>query len=833
MSEGTDDTDQVIRQIESKKEPVTVMVSWIEQFRRDVQFGVRGLVRSPGFALLSIVSLALGIMATTAIYSVLHAVVLDPFPYKDVDNLMSVRVSNAAQRGFRTGYSVDQFVEIAERSQIFEGVIASTISDVLWTGDGDPQRLRGNHGTFNTFDVMGVLPLIGRTPSADDARAGAEPVVVLGYRFWQRQFGGDAAVLGRRLNLNDTARTVIGVMPKRFMWRGADVYLPIRFERGRIAEGVRNVHLLGRLKPGITGAQAEADLAPIIADLKTREPLQFPDQWRVGVQSFEETFPSAIARDVWVLLGAVGLLLVIACANVSNLLLSRASARQREMTVRAALGAGRGRLVRQMLTESLILSLAAGALGTVLAYAGLPAILSLVPPDTIPDEAEISLNATVLVFALLVSAATSILCGLAPALHSSRRDLAVSMREAGRGLAGGSSQAVLRKTLVVAEVALSLMLLAGSSGLLRAFLAMQQVDLGVAPERVLTMRVPLPQQRYPDATRRIAFFQELLERVRSVPGVAAAAVNSGLHPLGNMAAVVEIPGAAATGERSLIHNVSADYPATAGIRLAEGRLLTDSDVTGSQPVALVNERFVRLRLGGTQAIGQMIRIPRLKEPPLLAANDSFQIVGVVRDTPNAGIAEPVVPEVYVPYTAAANANLLIVRTHGDPAGVTRPVVSQVYAVDKGQPVTSVMTLEAILRDDEYATPRFNLILLSVFAAVGLALAIIGVYGVMSSAVAQERQEIGIRMALGADAGTIARMVILRGSRLLLAGTVLGLAGSVVAGRLLAQEVWRVSGFDPIAFAAVAMILIAVGVFACAWPARRAMRVDPIVALRHD
>ena len=574
------------------------MVSWIEQFRRDVQFGVRGLVRSPGFALLSIVSLALGIMATTAIYSVLHAVVLDPFPYKDVDRLMSVRVSSAAQRGSRTGYSVDQFVEIAERSTIFEGVIASTISDVLWTGDGDPHRLRGNHGTFNTFEVMGVAPLIGRTPSLDDARPGAEPVAVLGYRFWQRQFGGDTGVLGRQLRLNDTVRTVIGVMPKRFMWRGADVYLPIRLERGRVVEGVRNVHLLGRLKPDVTDAGAEADLAPIIADLKKREPLQFPDQWRVGVQSFEQTFPSAIARDVWVLLGAVGLLLVIACANVSNLLLSRASARQREMTVRAALGAGRGRLVRQMLTESLILSLAAGALGTLLAYAGLPAILALVPPDTIPDEAEISLNATVLIFALLVSAVTSILCGLAPALHGSRRDLAASMREAGRGLAGGSSQAVLRKTLVIAEVALSLMLLAGSSVLLRAFLAMQQVDLGVAPERVLTMRVPLPQQHYPDAARRIAFFQDLLERVSGVPGVAGAAVNSGLHPLGNMAAAVEVPGTAPTGDRALIHNVSAGYPATVGIRLAQGRLFTESDVTGSQPVALVNERFVRARLAG-------------------------------------------------------------------------------------------------------------------------------------------------------------------------------------------------------------------------------------------
>jgi putative ABC transport system permease protein len=809
------------------------MLNWVEQFRRDVQFGVRGLTRNPGFAAVAVMSLALGIMATTAIYSVLHAVVLDPFPYKDVDQLMSVRVSNPAQRGGRTGYSVDQFVELAERSTIFEGVIASTISDVLWTGEGDPQRLRGNHGTFNTFDVMGVSALIGRTPAPEDAIAGAEPVAVLGYRFWQRQFGGDPNVLGRRLRLNDTVRTVIGVMPKRFMWRGADVYLPIPFERARIVEGVRSVHLLGRLKPGVTDAEAQADLSPIIADLKKREPAQFPDEWRVGLLPFTETFPSAIGRDIWVLLGAVGLLLLIACANVSNLLLSRAAARQREMTVRAALGAGRGRLVRQLLTESLVLSAAAGVLGTLLAFAGLPSILSLVPPGTIPDEAEIALNLPVLAFALFVSAAASIVCGLVPALHSSRRDLAGSMREVGRSLAGNSRQAIARKALVITEVALSLMLLAGSSVLLRAFMAMQHVELGVPADRVLTMRVPLPPQRYPDAARRIAFFQELLRRVSAVPGVAVAAVNSGLHPMGNMSAIAEIAGAAPSSDAVQVHHVSADYTNVVGVRLIAGRLFTEADVNRSDPVALVNERFVRTRLAAVTPLGQTVRLPRLKDPPFLAANTAFQIVGVVHDTPNAGLADPIMPEIYVPFTAVGMSNLLVVRTHGDPAGVTRAVVSQVYSVDQGQPVTAVRTLDAILSEGQFATPRFNLILLSIFAAMGLALAIVGVYGVMSSAVAQERQEIGIRMALGADGRAIGRMVILRGSRLLLAGMVLGLAGSIGAGRLLARQVWRVSAFDPIAFAIVSAVLLTVGLAACAWPARRAARIDPIVALRQD
>ncbi|HMB29603.1 MAG TPA: ABC transporter permease, partial [Blastocatellia bacterium] len=284
------------------------MLTWLAEFLRDIRFGVRHLARSPGFTSIAVLSLALGIMATTAIYSVIHAVVLDPFPYKDVDNLMSVKVWDPGQRGYRLGYSTDQFLEIAERNTIFEGVIASTISDVLWTDGGEPQRLRGNYGTFNTFQVMGVPPLIGRATAPDDARPDAAPVVVLGYRFWQRQFGGDPNVVGRQLRLNDKVRTVIGVMPKRFMWRGADVYLPVTFERGRVVEGVRGVHLLGRLKPGVTEAQAEVDLRPIIGDLKKIEPAQFPDNWRVGLLSFKETFPSSIRENLWILFGAVGLL---------------------------------------------------------------------------------------------------------------------------------------------------------------------------------------------------------------------------------------------------------------------------------------------------------------------------------------------------------------------------------------------------------------------------------------------------------------------------------------------------------------------------------------------
>src|SRR4051794_25887465 len=368
-------------------------------------------------------------------YSVIHAVILDPFPYREPHRLMSVSV-----RGDRGGngsyYPIDQFLEISERNQVFEGVVASTLSDVTWTGDGEPRRLRGNHCTMNTFDVMGVPPLIGRTTTPSDAVDGAEPVTVLGYKFWRRQFGSDPGVIGRKLRLNDKVRTVIGVMPLRFMWRGADVYLPAVFHRGETVEGERSVHLLGRLKPGVTRAQAEASLRPIIEDLQRQRPDDFPKSWKLQLRDFGETFPSDIQKALWILFGAVGLLLLIACVNVSNLLLSRAAYRRREIAIRASVGAGRIRLVRQLLAESLALAVGGGAIGVFIAWAGLRGIIAMVPPNTIPDEAEITLNVPVLLFTLGVSVAAALIFGLAPALHLAGRDLMTPLREAGRGNAG-------------------------------------------------------------------------------------------------------------------------------------------------------------------------------------------------------------------------------------------------------------------------------------------------------------------------------------------------------------------------------------------------------------
>ena len=800
----------------------------------DLKFAFRQLLKTPGFTAVAVLTLALGIMATTAMYSVIYAVVLDPFPYKDVDHLMSVKVWNPGEQGYRTYYSTDQFLEIAERSSIFEGVIASTISDVVWTGEGDPQRLRGNYGTPNTFQVMGVPPLLGRTIMPSDGEPAAEPVCVLGYRFWQRQFGGDPNVVGRQLRLNDKARTVVGIMPKRFMWRGADVYLPIVFERGRVVEGVRGVHLLGRLKSGVTGTQAEADLRPIIEDLRKHEPAQFPEKWRVGLLSFKETFPSSIRENLWILFGAVGLLLLIACANVSNLLLSKASARQKEMAVRAALGASRSRLLRQLLTESLILAVAGAVLGVVLAFGGLQAILTLVPPDTVPDESEIALNTPVLFFTLVVSALTSILFGLAPALHICTRDLANSLRETGRGVAGSIRQALLRQGLVVAEVALSLMLLVGASLMIRTFLAMQDVQLGFRADRLLTMRVPLSEQRYPDPQRRTVFFQELLDRVSAIPGVKAVGLNTSVHPLWNWGLPVEVPGSTQEDTRPVvIHQISPDYTRALGIALVEGRLFAGSEVNNKQHLAIVNQTFTRTRLDGRKPLGRTVRIPRLKQAPFAIEDDSFQIVGVVKDTLNRGLRDQVMPEIYVPFTLLGFADRVVALTQGDPTSVIRAVLGQVYALDRNQPVTDVRTIEAVLNDEIYAGPRFNLTLFSVFAGLGLTLAVIGIYGVMSNSVAQQTHDIGVRMAIGATPGHIAGMIVKNGSRLLLGGIALGLAGGFLTARLLSRQIWNVSPFDPISFSVVSLVLLAAGLLACVWPARRAASIDPMVALRYE
>ena len=809
---------------------------WIrlEQIAQDFRYGLRSLRKGPGFSAVAILSLALGIMAATAMYSVIYGVVLNPFPYRDVDNLMSVKVWSPDSSRFRLYYTVDQFLEIAERNTIFQGTIASTISDVVWTSEGEPKRLRGNVCTMNTFDVMGVPPLIGRTPTEADSAPGAPAVAVLGYKFWIKQFGGDSRVLGRSMRLNDTVRTVIGVMPQRFMWRGADVYVPIVFRRGEFLEGVHYAHLLGRLKPGVTEAQVETDLRPIIADLKQREPGAFPEKWRVGLLSFKETFPSGLREVLWVLFGAVGMLLLIACANVSNLLLSRAATRQREIALRASLGATRGRLVRQLLTESVLLSTLGGVLGAALAFGALRVILSMVPPDSIPDEAKVAIDRPVLLFTLGVSFVTALLFGLAPALHASRTQLVTALKESARSAGTGFRRISASGGLVVVEVALSLVLVVGATLMMRTVMAIENQNLGIRTDRLLTIRVPLSPQRYSDAQHRVPFFNELLRRVEALPGVESAAMSIGMHPFfGGMETPVDIPSATQVDTRPvLIHEVSRDYMKVFGIAIMEGRFFSNNEIAGRSQLAIANQSFVRRYFPASEPLGRTVRVPRLRTEFNLT-NDAFQIVGVANDVVNRGLTREIAPELYLPYTMTGDADFLEVLTNTDPAALAKTVVAQVYALDPDQPVTDVRTMSSLLNDWEYSGPRFSVVLLAVFAALGLTLAVVGVYGVVSNAVAQRTHEIGVRKALGAGSGDVLRLVFRFGARFILPGIAIGLAASIAAARVLASQLWHVSPHDPVALVSVVILLLAVGFLACWIPARRAMRVDPIVALRYE
>ena len=808
----------------------------MSSFLADLRHGIHLLRKAPGFSAVAVITLALGIGATTAVYSVVYAVVLNPFPYKDVDTLMSVRVSEPGQNGGRLFYTPPQFLEIAERNTIFSSTIASTVSDVLWTSKGEPQRLRGNYVTRDTFSTMGVPPLLGRALTADDFRPDSPPACVLGYRFWQRQFGGDPRVLGAELNLNGAVRTVVGVMPRPFMWRGADVYLPIVFQRDKVVEGVTGVHVLGRLKPGVTEAQAEADLLPIIADLRRQDPKQFPENFRVSLLSFKETFPSDIRKGLLILLGAVALLLLIACANVSNLLLAKATSRQREMAVRIALGAKRSRLIQQLLTESLLLAIVGGALGGLLAYGGLKAIIAIVPAGTIPDEAVIAMNVPVLAFACAISVLTALIFGLVPALQAWTTNLASALKDRDTGAPSNPRQRWIRNALVVGEVALSLMLLMGATLMVRTLLAVEGADLGIRRDHLLTFRVPLNEQRYSDLTRRDQFLQQLLEHLQSAHGVEAVGLNTSMHPFGNSRRAVEVEGNSQTDSRRVtLHQINSDYTTVAGIPLLRGRLFTSEEIQTQQPYALVNQAFVRRYFSDRDPLGRVVRIPDFKSAPFNASQDSFQIVGVVRDTLDWGWqgGGENSPELYIPFTLTGRASQVMVFTQGEPSSVVAEIRKQIASLDPNEPMTGVRTMEAALGENLMSQPRFNLALFATFAGLGLLLAVVGVYGLMSHLVSTRTHELGVRIALGAGFRHVAGTILGDGAKLLIAGACIGLLGSLATARLIREQVWRVSPFDPLSFSVVVFILVTAGLMACFWPALRAARLNPMIALRHE
>ncbi|MFN7939696.1 MAG: ABC transporter permease [Bryobacteraceae bacterium] len=806
------------------------LLPWLETVLQDARFGLRELGRDKGFTATAILSLSLGILAATSMYSVLYGVVIEPFPYRDVDNLVSIEVRGKGERFGKMYYNVDEYATFAARATVFEGLAASTISDVLWVNKGEPLRLRGNHISNNGFDVMGVPAMLGRVVTGKEESP--EGKAVLGYRFWIRQFGGSLDVLGSTMILNGHPRTVVGVMPPRFMFRGADVYLPTIYRRGESPEGVTGVHITGRRRGGVTDAQAQTDLDPIVRDLAKESPAQYPPNWSVSLRSFKQSFPSSIRNQLWIMFGAVGLLLLIACANVSNLLLARAATRQREIAMRAALGAGRRRLFRQLLTESALLGVFGSVLGVAGSWAGLKAILAVVPQGVIPDEAEVVLNLPVLAFSTAISMACVLLFGLAPALHATGVEPAQPLREAGRSNSGSRRMNWFRSSLVVVELSLAVILLAGAALSLHTLVRLYQAPLAVGVENRLIVQIPLREARYPNAESRTAFLRELLRRVKETPGVQGVGINTGIHPLGSWRIQVEIPGQPNADSRPVpMNQVNEGYLQATGIQLRRGRWLEPADIAARRHVAVVNETFAKRYFAGVDPLGKSVRMPRLKQPPLSLADDRFEIAGIVQDALHELHNNDPYPEIYMPYSLTGLASAMVVHTAGEPMSMARHIRGHVHSIDGTQFIDETRTLASLMDLHVYSRGRFYLWLIGVFAALGLLLAVIGIYGLLSQVVSSHRQEYGIRMAVGAKFGQIVSLVLIRGMRLVTIGLA---AGMSIAIFLLPSVGWQLDvdrSYDPLSLAGAALVLLLAGVAGCLIPAARAGRTNPVEALR--
>ena len=807
---------------------------------QDVRYGFRSITGQPGFSALAIVTLALGIGAATTIFSVIQNVLLDPFPYRNADRVIAIRIHDATNpQPFGRGVlRTPEFLDYVEQTQVIEEAIGGIPTDVLMTVDGGTEQVTGGFVTPNTFDFLGVNALAGRTLHTADGESGAAPVAVMAHKMWVKFFNGDANVVGRTLVLNGVPRTIVGVMPARFTKLAADLWIPVKLSRADPEIQNRFYVFQARLKPGVTLEQARADLDAVAHRVAAAYPQNYPQKFDTIVIPWVDSIVGPFKSTLLIMSAAVGLLLLIACFNVAIMLLARATARGREMAVRASVGASRGRLVGQLLIESLLLAIAGAVLGCLFAYLGIRGVVPLIPEGSIPREVVISLNTRVLLFSLAAAVSTVVLFGLAPALQTARHDIVQPLRQSGKGAGGGSRGGGLRHGLIVVEIALSLVLLAGAGLLIRSFVKLQQVDLGLNPDNLLFARVPFPPgDRYRSAADVQQFFQQLLPRLQRLPGVVAATESTTLPPYGGIGSDLEVPGRTHSEKWSgLVQLVSEGYADTLGLRIVRGRMLTETDVNGVRKVAVVNQTLVSRHLGGEDPIGREVEIAELRRiPDSPMADPRFEIVGVVADVKNDGIRDPVLPEVLVPYTVAGRVFMraVLLRTTGAPGALLNGVRREVWAVDRGVALTDTGTLNEYLQRFTYAAPQFSLTLISVFAGVGLVLVVIGVYSVVAYAVSRQTHEIGIRMALGAQRRDVFALVVRATLTLVGIGVVLGIGGSVAVSRVLANQLWGVSPRDPLTLGSVVAAMLFAALVACYFPARRAMRVDPMIALRQE
>jgi putative ABC transport system permease protein len=807
---------------------------------QDLRYALRTLAKSRGFAGVAMVTLALGISASTALFSVIHNVLMQPFPYADSQRLMTIQIHDTerSEPGGRPAFAGPELLDYAEQNHVFDRVIASQPQDVLYTTGEGTERFEGYLITPGTFEFFGMPALIGRVMQPADYEPGAPPVFVLRYKTWVSRFNGDREVLNKQFVLNGTSRTLIGVMPPRFAWGDADLWIPEKPSRAQEAAGSpfrRYWFLLGHLRPGVSIRQAEADLDVVGHRLAAVYPKDYPKNFKVQVQSLADMVVGRFRTTLFIVLAAVGLLLLIGCGNVANLLLARATAREKEFAIRAALGASRWRLVRQLLVESLVLALGGAALGAFMAWGGLKALIAVIPPRIIPAEAVIRLNGTVLLFTLAVAVLTALVFGLVPALHVSRRDLVDPLRDSGKGTSGGFRHGRLRDAVVVVEVALSLALLVGAGLLMRSFVALREVDLGLSPDHVLVARLPLPQDRYKTAEQVAGFYRPLLARLKALPGVVEATETSTLPPYGGIRSEVEVAGKTDPEKwNAVVQLCSEGYFAVVRIAFLEGRTFSEAEVSGARKVAVVNQTFAKKYLGKTSPLGQRIRLAELANFPDKVEDPSFEVIGVVKDAKNQGLEEPPLPEAWVPYTVTGSGERgILVRTVNDPLLMLNAVRREIWATDRNVALTFTGSLEGFISQFSYAGPRFAFLMMTIFATIGLVLVTIGVYSVIAYTASRQTHEIGIRMALGARRADVLKLVIRMGARPVVLGLAIGLLVSLALSRVIASQLWGVSPYDPVTLASVVAVLLVTGLVACWVPARRATRVDPLVALRYE
>jgi putative ABC transport system permease protein len=811
----------------------------VSSLLQDLRYAGRTLANSPGFATVALLTLALGIGANTAIFSFVDGLLLKPLPYTGADRI--VRVLEKPPRGDRNGISTLNFLDWQKDNQVFDFMAAQSGGGATLTGVSDPVQLRGARVSARYFDIFGIQAALGRTFRPDEDQLGKEKVVILSHVLWVNQFGADPSIVNRTILLDNQPHTVVGVLPEGSAFDRAfnQLWRPLAFEPSNMT---RNFHWLvsfARLKDGVSLEQARANMNAIGARIEK----DFPESnksWGVVTERYADTLIGPELRTaLLVLMTATGLVLLIGCANLANLALARGVSREREVAVRASLGAGRWRLVRQFLTENVLLSLCGGVLGIGIGYGTMKWLQLLVPPFSFAREATIGMDVRVLLFALAISVFTGLLFGLAPAWQATSPDLAGSMKDGGRGTSGAVSRKWLRDTLIVAEVSLAFVLLVGSGLMMRSFFRLLNVDTGLESTNVLTIGMPIATARFPDPARLNLYLREIRTAVEAVPGVRETALSCAPPMQGTCYGmpmqvanrpVVDL----ANRQGGFYKVVSPSYFSALGLKILRGRALSDRDVKSAPPVLVINERLAKREFPNDNPVGQRLLIQEIIPGKTgLGPDIAWEIVGVVRDEKVQGMADDRSAGVYVSNEQSPVYFMTLnVRASMDPLTLQKPIGAAIHSVDKDQALNDIRTVEQI-KDLSMAGNRLQSTLLGVFGTVALALAGIGIYGVMSYSVAQRTHEIGVRAALGASQGNLMRLVLGRGLLLTVIGLVLGLVGALGLTRLMATILYGIGARDPATMISVAAILATVAATACYVPARRATKVDPIVALRYE